>query len=492
MAQRYDSVVIGAGLGGLTAAALLARSGRSVLLIERNASVGGAASTYKVGDLVVEAALHETSDPHDPRDPKHAVLSRLGLLDAVEWVPVGALYEVRGGPVGEPFLLPHGFAAASDAVAARFPRSRAGAATLLGGMEAHASGSGAPDADRATLSEAFAGALGDDEAAKCALAANLAYFHDDPRTFAWNAFARFQGAYLGSGGCFIRHGSQRLSNALRRVIQQSGGAVLLRRRVTELRLGADGRPAAVVHVGKDGNDAQTVGTAAVVSNAAPAVLAEMLPDTARARLAAETDRRAPSISLFQATFGLSAPPREFGVRAYSTVLLPAWMRRLEDYARAAACVQTPDETPPPLTVVDYSQVESGFGGPPHLVSVLGVDRLENWAGVEGLAYVEQRGRLLDAVVRELDRAFPGFAAHVVSKWMNTAYSMRSYLNAPHGSVYGFAPVPATAQSARTPVPGLYLAGAYAAAGGFNGAIAGGAAAADAVLADGASRGEAGG
>jgi phytoene dehydrogenase-like protein len=483
MVQRYDSVVIGAGLGGLTAAALLARAGRKVLLVERNTSVGGAASTYKVGDLVVEAALHETSDPRHPRDPKHATLSRLGLLDAVEWVPVGSLYEVRGGPVGEPFLLPDGFVPARDAMAARFPGSRVGAARLLGEMEALASKPDASNAGDATLSEAFAAALGDDEAAKCALAANLAYFHDDPRTFAWNAFARFQGAYLGSGGRFIRYGSQRLSNALRRVIQQGGGTVLLRRRVTEVQLGADGRPAALVHVGKDGGDAQTVETATVVSNAAPAVLAELLPQPARAQLAAETARRAPSISLFQATFGLSAPPSQFGVRAYSTVLLPAWMRRLDDYARAAACVQSPEETPPPLTMVDYSQVDSGFGGPPHLVSVLGVDSLRNWAGVEGLAYVEKRARLLDAVLRELDRTFPGFAAHVVSKSMNTAQSMRSYLNAPHGSVYGFAPVPHAEPSARTPLSGLYLTGSYAAAGGFNGAIAGGAAAADAVLAE---------
>ncbi len=67
---RYDVVVIGAGLGGLTAGAILARAGRKVLVIERSNSVGGAASSYKSGDLFVEGSLHETSDPHDPRDPE--------------------------------------------------------------------------------------------------------------------------------------------------------------------------------------------------------------------------------------------------------------------------------------------------------------------------------------------------------------------------------------------------------------------------------------
>jgi len=45
-------------------------------------SVGGAASSYKSGDLFVEGSLHLTSDPHDPRDPKHRALRRAGVIDA--------------------------------------------------------------------------------------------------------------------------------------------------------------------------------------------------------------------------------------------------------------------------------------------------------------------------------------------------------------------------------------------------------------------------
>src|SRR6185312_774417 len=131
----YDVVVIGAGLGGLTTGAILAREGRKVLVIERSNSVGGAASSYKSGELFVEGSLHETSDPQHPRDPKHDVLTRAGVIDKVTWVPAGAFYQARGGPIGQPFLMPDNFEAARQALSARFPEARRGIDQLLGEMQ---------------------------------------------------------------------------------------------------------------------------------------------------------------------------------------------------------------------------------------------------------------------------------------------------------------------------------------------------------------------
>src|SRR3978361_2141447 len=128
---RGDVVVIGAGLGGLTAAAILARAGRKVLVIERSNSVGGAASSYKSGDLFIEGSLQETSDPHDITDAKHDALTRAGVIDAVQWIPAGSLYEVRGGPLHRPFLMPDNFAAARSALPERFPAGREGRGRVL-------------------------------------------------------------------------------------------------------------------------------------------------------------------------------------------------------------------------------------------------------------------------------------------------------------------------------------------------------------------------
>ena len=495
---RYDVVVIGAGLGGLTAGAILARAGRKVLVIERSNSVGGAASSYKSGDLFIEGSLQETSDPQDPRDPKHDVLTRAGVLDAVQWIPAGALYEARGGPLDAPFVMPDNFDAARRALIERFPHARSGIDRLLDEMTCIASTPGAlaqdglslqekPDWPQ-SLSQKLDQLFGDDEAVKCAVAANLSYFHDDPATLWWAYFAMAQGSYLQSGGRFVQGGSQRLSSALARAIRNADGEVLLRRVATGIVLDAEGRASAVTHAAKDGSDTRTAECAEVIGNAAPGALATLMPQDAADRLQRSYAGLTPSISLFAMTLGLARPPREFGVSTYSTQLLPRELKRLSDYPQGAVLMaDEPGERMPPMSLVDFAAIDSGIPGPPYVLSVYGPDLLSNWDSSDMEAYREKRGRWQDAIVRYLDSLFPGLADAVVASSFNTALSVRQYLNAPDGAVYGFAPTPPQSmrqiavRSPRTAIAGLFLASAYAGFGGYSGAVQAGGACADMIL-----------
>ncbi|HEX6201358.1 MAG TPA: FAD-dependent oxidoreductase, partial [Thermoanaerobaculia bacterium] len=53
---RYDAVVVGAGIGGLVAANLLARAGLSVLLVEQHYMAGGFCSSFRRGGYTFDAA----------------------------------------------------------------------------------------------------------------------------------------------------------------------------------------------------------------------------------------------------------------------------------------------------------------------------------------------------------------------------------------------------------------------------------------------------
>ena len=96
-----------------------------------------------------------------------------------------------------------------------------------------------------------------------------------------------------------------------------------------------------------------------------------------------------------------------------------------------------------MTVVDYSAINSGLGGPPYPVSVVGVDRLANWIGTLTRPSPRRQARAMAASHHCRDRSrISRFRSHVVASVFNTALSMHNYLNTPGGAIYGFAPAAA--------------------------------------------------
>ena len=77
--MNYDVIIIGAGLGGLTAGAKLAREGKKVLLIEQHDRAGGYATTFKRGDFILEVGLHEMYGP-SPGDMTTRIFNDLDVF----------------------------------------------------------------------------------------------------------------------------------------------------------------------------------------------------------------------------------------------------------------------------------------------------------------------------------------------------------------------------------------------------------------------------
>ena len=75
--SSYDVVVIGAGIAGLVAGALLARVGKAVLVVESDPQPGGYAQSLRHGEHVFDRADHLTwgAEPEGPLTP--------GLWDAL-------------------------------------------------------------------------------------------------------------------------------------------------------------------------------------------------------------------------------------------------------------------------------------------------------------------------------------------------------------------------------------------------------------------------
>ena len=103
--KTYNSIIIGSGLGGLTAGALLALWGKKVLVLEQHYIAGGCATAFKRKDFLMEVGLHEIDGLHE-QDFKRPIMELLGLFDGVEFIKIPELYHIRKG--GFSYVLPEG------------------------------------------------------------------------------------------------------------------------------------------------------------------------------------------------------------------------------------------------------------------------------------------------------------------------------------------------------------------------------------------------
>lgn len=86
--DKYDIVVIGAGNGGLSAAAYMAQHGKKVLVLEKENFPGGCATSFRRGRFEFEATLHEMCQmgEGDTAGAVRKLLDSYGL--DVDWVGV--------------------------------------------------------------------------------------------------------------------------------------------------------------------------------------------------------------------------------------------------------------------------------------------------------------------------------------------------------------------------------------------------------------------
>jgi phytoene desaturase len=104
---QYDAIVIGAGIGGLICANLLAKDGMKVLLLERHYMLGGFCSTFRRQGFVFDAATHFYPLLGNPTTLTGKVLVELGC--ETEWLRMDPVdqFHLPGMPA---FTVPDQFA----------------------------------------------------------------------------------------------------------------------------------------------------------------------------------------------------------------------------------------------------------------------------------------------------------------------------------------------------------------------------------------------
>jgi all-trans-retinol 13,14-reductase len=86
--RRWDAIVIGSGLGGLTTAAYLQANGLRTLVLEQYDVVGGCSHVFRrKGDFEFDVGVHYLGDC-GPSGLVPTVLRGLGLEGRIEFLPM--------------------------------------------------------------------------------------------------------------------------------------------------------------------------------------------------------------------------------------------------------------------------------------------------------------------------------------------------------------------------------------------------------------------
>ncbi len=488
-----DVAIVGAGIGGLVAAALLADSGLRVAVFEAHVVAGGFCHSFlrKARHDGAPCLYRFEAGPHDfsglhPGGALEGVLRRLDIADAIEWRRVDHCY-VFGDRRIEPardwreYVRQLGAAFPADAVglAALFDDIHAILAGMTWTGEATGGVPGMPASIDAVLAipkrhpmlaawmdkpfEQLVARHGLSEEAKAVVLALVGYVSDGRESLTCADMVPLFGYYF-HGGYFPVGGSQRLADALVAAIERRGGTVRLKTRVDEILV--EGGRAAGVRLASG----ETIRARAVVSNADfKRTFSELLEPT---RLPSEFRRRvaaaAPAPSAFMVHLGVDVVPD----------------------GRPVIHVHGPDGVGiEVLSKIDPSAAPAGHATV-SLIRLITNEEARAWfpdaPGEDWKAwrlsnvYAERKREVADAMIAAAERALPDLRRHIVHRSEASPVTYARYDRASMGAIYGIERS-ARLRGAKSPIPGLVVAGAATHGPGVEAVVISGARAAEALV-----------
>jgi all-trans-retinol 13,14-reductase len=465
--MKYDIIIIGAGLGGLTAGAKLAKEGKKVLLIEQHSKPGGCATTFKRGDFTLEVGLHEMDGPSG-RDMKTRIFNELEVFENVNFIKVPEFYHFVNDDIK--ITIPHDPVEASRILKEAFPSETAGIDAFFNQIlnPKRKSAGELPREDK-SLGE-FLDSIIHNECLKLVLLGNLGYFHDDPYSISLTYYTVAQGSYFNGGASYIKGGSQKLSDHLAGYIEKHGGNVILNHLVTGI-IEENDKLAGVTYrkKGSSSSEILTAYAGEIIANTAMPNVAGLLPEDFGRKLIDEIRNQKPGASLLTIYFGFRNNLKVIGSKHYSTFVYDGSVKTQSDILPN----NKGDFGKRSFTFVDYGQIDSRLTIEGKSVgAVCCIDYLTDWENLSDNEYDEKKNEVLKTFVGRLEKLLPGISDEIEYSEAGTSATIKRYTLNPGGAVYGFAQIPEKPSIEPSVIAdNLHFASAWGkTGGGFSGAI----------------------
>jgi all-trans-retinol 13,14-reductase len=494
----YDALVIGSGIGGLTAAALLSELGWRVAVLEQHYTAGGATHSFERAGYDWDVGVHYVGD----MGTRTTVRRLMDFLtdERLAWAPMDAHYDRF-------FIGPNVYDAVAgreafrDNLVGHFPREARAVDRYIGllgevsrGMRAFmlertlppwlARAAGVwlksrlpPGYDRTTwevLSE-----LTDDPELIAVLTGQWGDLGLPPKRSSFVVQALIAKHYL-HGGFYPVGGAWRIAESILPRIRATGGEVFTYARVREI-LVDDGRVRGLCM-----SDGQEIASRCVISDAgANNTFAHLLPaGTARQH---GYDRRLsavqPSIGHLCVYAGLRATAEELGLPRTNFWIYPG-----HDYDAALERYLADPTGPFPVVYISFPSAKDPDFQRRHpgratieIIAPVPYDVFARWShrtwGKRGSDYEELKRGYGERLLEQLYGKLPQLRGRIDHWEVSTPLSMQWFCGWERGELYGLDHDPARLRQRwlgpRTDVPGLWLTGQDVMSCGVSGAMMGG-------------------
>ncbi len=499
-----DVVVIGSGPGGLSAAILAAKAGKSVLVLEKHYMAGGYTHAFKRKGFKFDVGIHYIGDV-GPGETLGRFLNYLEL-DELNWVPVRPEgYDRIVGP-DLMFDIPAGRENYQRKMEAEFPKEKKAIAAyfdtvlgmgdemrhlmmIKGPKDVLNLPSNAPTFMKwgwRTLG-AFLDAHTQDPRLRTVMAGICGDYGLPPSKAPMPMHAMLVGHYM-NGAYYPQGGSGNIPKAMVKALKKFGGEIKTRTGVKRI-LTEKGRA-----IGVELEDGTTIRAEHVISNAgAVRTYTKLLnPDELPLYWRVRSKFLKPSAASYCLFMGVQGDPSDLGLGAENWWGYPSHdIDRLYDVNH-----QWPGGGMGPSYFVSSPSCKdpsSKMAPEGHftidVVTLIDWERFRKWKNTvleqRGEDYEVLKAELKDSLLDAMELRFPSLKERIVHVETSTPLTNLHYGDYPQGAIYGleknFLQIPPLGPPVSGPLDGLLLTGADTLGHGFGGALAGGYAAASALL-----------
>jgi phytoene dehydrogenase-like protein len=494
--DNWDAIVIGSGMGGMAAAAALSKVGQKVLLLEQHHTLGGLTHSFSRNGFSWDVGVHYLSGLA-PGDRARDLLD--WLCDTpIELVSLGTIYDVLHIGSAQPLPLSRPYEAQERDLKDRFPQDakaiEAWTAALREGLSAthkvfptRAMPELAGDVldwwNRKDIkkwclrtTKEVIDDLTDNPELAAVMAAQWGDHGGRPSKASFAMHALISASYLISGSWYPVGGSAAFAKHIIPTITKNGGKACAGVRVEELIFEGE----KVVGVRIDNGD--EIRANAVISDIGVRETIETLihPDSGDEDWKSVIRSLPSGIANYTLFLGFEGDIEAAGATKANHWIYPTGE---VDVVWATA----PDGTPPHMTA-SFGSLKNPEHEPgpnqKHMGQLLAWadwDAVAKWAGqpsgTRGDDYADFKRRVEDNLMSQFEHYFPDLAKLVVYRELATPLSTVAFTGHSKGAFYGVDVTPdrvlCDGLRAKTPIPGLYLAGQDVVSPGIPGALMGG-------------------